>query len=86
MVQVYNLIHSSGDFFTYSCKTSMKAVLLHNYNTFKAMRLSYAVDTTKNKESITFLPEAIKYKIHEWQICCDLKVAALTSLQEWFTK
>lgn len=70
-----------------SSKTSLKAVLLHNGNAFPSVPLAYAVDMKETYETMALLLDAIKYKDHEWQICCDLKVVALlTGLQAGFTK
>lgn len=70
-----------------SSKTSLKAVLLHNGNTFPSVPLAFTVNMKESYETMALLLEAIKYKDHEWQLCCDLKVVALlTGLQSGFTK
>ena len=81
--------HSSQEWrlFIDSSKTSLKAVLLHNGNTLPSMPSAYAMDLKETYETMALLLEAIKYKDHAWQLCCDLKVVSLlTGLQDGFTK
>lgn len=70
-----------------SSKTSLKAVLLHNGNKLPSVPLAYAVDMRETYENMYLLLKALRYKVYDWQICCDLKVVALlTGLQGGFTK
>ena len=63
--------------FTDSSITSLKAVLLYNGNKLSPMPLAYVIEMREMYESLALLLDAIKYKDHEWQMCCHLNVVSL---------
>lgn len=70
-----------------SSKKSLKAVLLYYDNTIKPVPIAYGIDTKESYDSIKFILDAVKYKEHEWRVCCDLKVVSfLSGMQGGYVK
>lgn len=70
-----------------SSKSGLKAVLLHNGNTYPSVPVAYSKVMKENYENMRIVLQRIKYSQHNWYICSDLKVVALlTGLQLGFTK
>lgn len=73
--------------FVDSSKESLKAVLLHNSNQKPSIPIAHAVNMKETYETMTKLFKNINYEMHDWKVCCDLKVVAILSgLQGGFTK
>ena len=60
-----------------SCKTSLKAVLLQNGNVLLSIPVGHAVHMKETYDNMKQLLRCIKYEQHQWQLCGDLKAAAL---------
>lgn len=70
-----------------SFKTSLKAVLLHNGNTFASIPVGHSVHMKESYENLEIVLTKIDYSGHGWMICGDLKVLCmLLSQQGGFTK
>jgi hypothetical protein len=70
-----------------SSKSSLKAVLLHNGNSYPSIPVAHAVGMKETYEAMQKLLETIKYSQHNWVICSDLKVVALLlGMQLGYTK
>ena len=67
--------------------SSIKAVLLHNGNSYPSVPVAYSVSMRENYENIKKILQCIRYDENNWDICADLKVVAiLTGLQLGYTK
>ena len=73
------ITHDSDEWrqFIDSFKTSLKAVLFHNGNVLPSIPVRPAVYMKKTYDNMKQLLRCIKYEQHQWQLCVDLKVAAL---------
>lgn len=70
-----------------SSKTSLKAVLLHNGNTYPSIPVGYAVSLKETYENIKHILQMIKYERYSWKICADFKVIAIIlGMQQGYTK
>ena len=70
-----------------SSMSSLKAILLHNGNTYPSVPLFHAVNMKETYESMKQILEAVSYEEHKWSICADFKVIGLlTGMQSGFTK
>ncbi|GBN17182.1 hypothetical protein AVEN_147661-1 [Araneus ventricosus] len=58
--------------FIYSSKTSLKAVFLHNGNSFASLPLGHTVHLEENYNDLSMILEKINYKEHRWN---DLETA-----------
>lgn len=92
---IFGLFNELGQFydagewrlFIDSSKESLKAVLLHNGNEKPSIPLAHAVNMKESYDTMAKLLHFIKYKEHNWKLCCDLKVVAMLSgLQGGYTK
>lgn len=59
-----------------SCR-SLKAVLLYNGNEVSSLPLAYSVTMKETYDSMKELLHLLKYDIHQWLICGDLKIISL---------
>ncbi|GBM48182.1 hypothetical protein AVEN_138312-1 [Araneus ventricosus] len=66
-----------------SSKTSLKAALLPNGNSFTSLPLGHSVHLEENYTDLSMIFEKIKYKEHHWMVCRDFKM--LTILLGWQT-
>jgi len=62
---------------TDSSNISLKAVLLHNWNTLPFVPLVHAANMKETYENMKLLVKNIQYEKYNWNICGDLKVTAL---------
>lgn len=70
-----------------SSKTSLKAVLLHNGNTYASIPVGHSVHMKESYENLEIVLNKIGYSAHGWMICGDLKVTCmLLGQQGGFTK
>ena len=70
-----------------SSKRSLKAVLLHNGNTFAPLPIAHSTKLKETYENLEIVLEKIKYAEHKWKMCGDLKIATLIlGQQSGFTK
>ena len=68
-------------------KLSIKAVLLHNGNTFPSVPVAYSVTMRETYQNLKQILRCINYDQYKWAICADFKVIALlTGLQSGYTK
>lgn len=64
--------------FINSSKLSMRVVLLHNGNCLSSFPVGHAVHTKETYANMIALPNSIKVAEHNWKICRDLQVSAIT--------
>ena len=57
-----------------SSKRSLKCVLLHNGNQYGSIPIGHFVTLNENYKNIKFVLEKLKYCVHQWLICVDLKM------------
>lgn len=70
-----------------SSKTSLKAVLLHNGNTFASLPLGHSVHLEENYNDLAMILEKINYQEHRWMVCGDFKILTmLLGQQAGYTK
>ena len=70
-----------------SSKRSLKCVLIHNANQYESIPIGHSVTLKENYENIKVVLEKLKYCVHQWLICVDLKaVNFLLWQQEGHTK
>lgn len=66
---------------------SLKGVLLHIGNEFPSVPIVYGTNLKEKYEIIRTILNLINYNLHEWKVCCDLKmVAIMTGLRQGFSK
>jgi len=68
--------HNPSDWrlFIYSSQRSLKAVLLHNGNSKPSIPIAHSVHLKETYDKMKLLLEAIRYNVHQWNVCGDLKV------------
>lgn len=54
--------------------SSLKAVLLHKTNKKPSIPLGFSTTMKETYETLGEILDKIKYNVHKWKICCDLKV------------
>lgn len=70
-----------------SSTTSLKAVLLHITNIKPPIPIAYSTDKSETYQSLEMILKLVNYEVHQWRICCDLKVVAmLCGLQSGYVK
>ncbi|GBM97385.1 hypothetical protein AVEN_105096-1 [Araneus ventricosus] len=52
-----------------SSETSIKAVLLHNGNSFESLPLGHSVHLDENYKDLSMILEKINYQEHRWMFC-----------------
>ena len=57
-----------------SSKRSLKCVLLHNDNLYGSILIGHSVTLKENYENIKVVLKRLKYCVHQWLICVDLKM------------
>ena len=57
--------------------SSIKAVLLHTGNVLPSIPIAHSVTLRETYGNLAFILDRIKYKVHQWLICADLKVVAI---------
>lgn len=73
--------------FVDSSLLSLKAVLLHNGNSYPSVPIGHAAYMKETYENMQLLLKHIEYSRYNWNICGDLKVVAiLLGLQLGYTK
>ena len=85
----FNLKHEPDQWrlFIDSSKLSLKAVLLHNGNTYPSVPVGHSVHMNESYENMVILLNALNYDKYQWSICGDLKVIGLLlGMQGGFTK
>jgi hypothetical protein len=60
-----------------SSNRSLKAVLLHNGNSFASVPVAHSVHLKETYENLGQLREKINYMQHQWMVCDDLKVLCM---------
>ena len=55
-------------------KRSLKCVLLHNGNQYGSIPIGHSVTLKENHGNIKVVLERLKYCVHQWLICVDLKM------------
>ena len=60
--------------FIHSSKRSLKCVLLHNGNQYESIPTGHSVTLKENYKNIKVVLERLKYCVHQWLICVDLKM------------
>ena len=77
----------NGEFFVIHPTEGLKAVLLHNGNSFSSILIGHLVQMKKIPISMDHLLSAVNYQEHKWLICGDLNVVELVlGLQGGYTK
>lgn len=70
-----------------SSKRSLKAVLLHNGNTYAPIPIAHSTKLKETYENLQIVLEKIKYSEHQWKVCGDLKIVTMIlGQQSGFTK
>ncbi|GBN34857.1 hypothetical protein AVEN_254847-1 [Araneus ventricosus] len=70
-----------------SYKTSLKAVLLHNGNSFASLPLEYSGHLEENHNDLSMILEKINYQEYRWMVCGDFKMLTmLLGQQAGYTK
>ncbi|GBM60143.1 hypothetical protein AVEN_38474-1 [Araneus ventricosus] len=78
---------SEWSLFIDSSKTSLKAVLLHNGNSFASLPLGHSVHLEENYNDLSMILEKINYQEHHWVISGDFKILTmLLGQQTGYTK
>ncbi|GBM76331.1 hypothetical protein AVEN_222248-1 [Araneus ventricosus] len=68
-------------------KTSLKAVLLHNGNSFASLPLGHSVHLEEIYNDLSMILEKINYKEYRWMVCGDFKILTmLLGQQAGYTK
>ena len=69
-------LYRSNDWrlFIDSSKRNLKCVLLHNGNLYGSIPIEHSVTLKENYENIKVVLERLKYCVHQWFICVDLKM------------
>ena len=57
-----------------SSKRSLKCGLLHNGNQYGSISIGHSVTLKENYKNIKVVLERLKYCVHQWLICVDLKM------------
>ena len=57
-----------------SSKRSLKCVLIRNGNQYGSIPIGHSVTLKENYENIKIVLERLKYCVHQWLICVDLKI------------
>lgn len=57
-------------------------MLLHKSNKWPAIPLYYATDEKEDRVTLEKLLDIIKYKEHNWKLCCDLKVVKIIAVMK----
>ena len=57
-----------------SSKRSLKCGLLHNGNQYGSIPIGHSVTLKENYKNIKVVLERLKYCVHQWLICVDLKM------------
>ena len=65
-----------------SSKRSLKAVLLHNGNTFASIPLAHSIHMKESYENMEILLTKLKYHDHAWKVCVDIKVLNMLQGQQ----
>ncbi|KAI6659820.1 hypothetical protein LOD99_10618 [Oopsacas minuta] len=77
----------NGAFLIDSSTRSLKCVLLHNGNKYASIPIGHSTSMKEEYESIKLALEKLKYHVHQWVICVDLKmVNFLLGQQSDYTK
>ncbi|GBO06477.1 hypothetical protein AVEN_130198-1 [Araneus ventricosus] len=70
-----------------SSETNLKAVLLHNGNSFASLPLGRSVHLEENYNDLSMIFEKVKYQEHRWLVCGDFKMLTmLLGQQAGYTK
>ncbi|GBN54382.1 hypothetical protein AVEN_89011-1 [Araneus ventricosus] len=70
-----------------SFKTGLKAVLLHNGNSFASLPLGHSVHLEENYNDFSMILEKINYQEHRWTVCGYFKMLTmLLGQQAGYTK
>jgi hypothetical protein len=68
-------------------KKSLKAVLVHNDNSYASLPIGHSVHLKEGYENIELVLTKIGYTAHDWMICGDMKVLyMLLTQQDLYTK
>ncbi|GBM62273.1 hypothetical protein AVEN_264136-1 [Araneus ventricosus] len=68
---------SESRLFIDSSKISLKAVLLHNGNSFASLPLGHSVHLEENYNDLSMILEKINYQEHRWMVCRDFKMLTM---------
>lgn len=89
LVKMFDIEYDPKDWrlFIDSSKRSLKAVLLHNGNTYASLPVGHSVHLKECYENMEKLLHNIAYEQHRWMVCGDLKVISmLLGQQGGYTK
>ena len=56
---------------------SLKAVLLHNGNTYASIPIAHLTKLKEEYETLEYVLCKLKYNEHKWKICGDLKIITM---------
>ncbi|GBN48915.1 hypothetical protein AVEN_150706-1 [Araneus ventricosus] len=60
-----------------SSETSLKAVLLHNGNSFASLPFGHSAHLAENYNDLSMILEKINYQEYRWMICGDFKMLTM---------
>ena len=60
-----------------SNKSSLKAVVLHNWNQYASFPMVHSVTLKETYKDFALILKKIKYEDHGWMICGDLKILGM---------
>lgn len=89
LMKCFDVEYDSSEWrlFIDSSKASLKAVLLHNGNTFASLPMGHSVHMEENYNDLAIILEKIKYQDHQWMVCGDFKILTmLLGQQSGYTK
>ena len=89
LTKMYDIEYDSNEWrlFIDSSKRSLKAVLLHNGNTYALLPVAHSVHLKECFENLEKLLTNIAYEQHGWMLCGDLKIISmLLGQQGGYTK
>ena len=89
LTKMYDIEYDPNEWrlFIDSSKRSLKAVLLHNGNTYASVPVAHSVPLKECYENLEKLLTNIAYEQHGWMLCGDLKIISmLLGQQGGYTK
>jgi hypothetical protein len=61
---------------------SLKAVLLHNGNNYASLPIGHSVHLKQSCENFELILTKLRYTVHDWMICGDLKVLYMLLVEQ----
>ena len=71
------IVQQNGTSFLMALKYSLKLMLLHNGNIYRADTIGHSLHLLEEYNNIKTVISLLKYPVHNWIICVDLKMVTL---------